>query len=85
MSRTSMNISVPEKMRKFIEFRTETLDYGSVSEYIRELVRRDQQALLTQTRRESSYGTRHTTTVPQQGPGTGSGRFPFGVAARKSR
>jgi putative addiction module CopG family antidote len=80
-----MNISLPEKMRKFIEFRTETLDYGSVSEYIRELVRRDQQALLTQTRREASSVRRHTMTAPEQRAASGSSRLPFGVAARKSR
>ena len=80
-----MNISVPEKMRRFIEFRTETLDHGSVSEYIRELVRRDQQALLAQTRREASYGSRKSAIVPEHRPGGGSSRLPFGVAARKSR
>ena len=39
---TSMNISLPESLRSFAEDRA-TSGYGSVSEYIRELLRQDQQ------------------------------------------
>ena len=42
MNRATINISMPESMRKFIEQRVGGGNYGSVSEYIRELIRRDQ-------------------------------------------
>jgi antitoxin ParD1/3/4 len=38
---TTMNISLPEALRRFVETRA-TERYGSVSEYIRELVREDE-------------------------------------------
>ena len=37
-----MNISLPESMKKYVDQQVETGGYGSVSEYVRELVRRDQ-------------------------------------------
>lgn len=39
---TSMNISLPEPMKEFVDERVESGGYGSASEYIRELVRKDQ-------------------------------------------
>lgn len=39
---TSMNISLPEPMKTFVEERLENDGYGSVSEYVRELIRDDQ-------------------------------------------
>lgn len=39
---TSMNISLPETMKSFVDEQVQSGGYGSVSEYIRELVRRDQ-------------------------------------------
>lgn len=38
-----VNVRLPEKLREFVEERSSGL-YGSVSEYIRELVRRDYEA-----------------------------------------
>ena len=38
-----VNVRFPEKLREFVEERTDGL-YGSASEYIRELVRRDYEA-----------------------------------------
>ena len=38
---TSMNVSLPESLREFAESRAAT-GYSSASEYIRELIRRDQ-------------------------------------------
>ncbi len=38
----TMNISLPESMKKYVDQQVETGGYGSVSEYVRELVRRDQ-------------------------------------------
>ena len=42
MARTTINISLPESMRIFVDGRVSDADYGSVSEYFRELVRMDQ-------------------------------------------
>ena len=39
---TSMNISVPEAMREWVEAQIEAGRYGNVSEYFRDLVRKDQ-------------------------------------------
>ena len=39
---TSMNISLPEIMRAFVDEQVQSGGYGTASEYIRELVRRDQ-------------------------------------------
>lgn len=40
MATTTMNISLPESMKSFIDERLE--GYGSASEYVRELIRADQ-------------------------------------------
>jgi antitoxin ParD1/3/4 len=39
---TTINISLPEAMRAFVEAQVATGAYGSVSEYFRELLRREQ-------------------------------------------
>lgn len=39
---TTLNISLPEAMRAFIEQKVAQGSYGSASEYIRQLVREDQ-------------------------------------------
>ncbi|MEO6280618.1 type II toxin-antitoxin system ParD family antitoxin [Roseateles sp.] len=38
-----MNISLPEPMRTFVEKRVSEKGYGSSSEYVRDLIRRDQE------------------------------------------
>jgi antitoxin ParD1/3/4 len=40
MATTTMNISLPESMKTFVDERLE--NYGSASEYVRELIRADQ-------------------------------------------
>ncbi|MBI5094418.1 MAG: type II toxin-antitoxin system ParD family antitoxin [Candidatus Hydrogenedentes bacterium] len=40
---TTMNVSLPDPMRSFIEDLVSQGRYGSASEYIRELIRNDQQ------------------------------------------
>ena len=37
----SMNISLPESMRTYVEEQVKDGDYGTASEYIRDLIRRD--------------------------------------------
>ena len=45
---TSMNISVPDSMRDWVQSRIESGEYASVSDYVRDLIRRDQNALARQ-------------------------------------
>ena len=40
-----MNISLPEALKAFVDQRIEAGDYGTSSEYLRELIRRDQARL----------------------------------------
>jgi antitoxin ParD1/3/4 len=42
MDRTSLNISLPEGMKSFIEAKVKSGGYGTASEYIRELIREAQ-------------------------------------------
>lgn len=39
---TTMNISLPETMKTFVEERLTSDGYGTASEYVRELIREDQ-------------------------------------------
>ena len=38
----TMNISLPENLKEFVESQVQSGDYSSVSEFMRELVRREQ-------------------------------------------
>jgi len=38
----TMNISLPDSMRSFVDKQVSTRGYGTSSEYVRELIRRDQ-------------------------------------------
>lgn len=38
----TMNVSLPEAMKKWAETQTQTGRYGNTSDYIRDLIRRDQ-------------------------------------------
>jgi antitoxin ParD1/3/4 len=40
----TMNVSLPDPMRDFIQQRIDSGQYASVSDYVRDLVRRDQSA-----------------------------------------
>ncbi len=40
---TSLNISLPEPLREWIEAQVKRGRYGNASEYLRELIRRDQE------------------------------------------
>ncbi len=42
MNRTTFNISLPETMGNYVRQRVKQRDYGSVSEYVRDLIRKDQ-------------------------------------------
>jgi len=41
----TMNISLPDPLREFVERQVEAGGYGTSSEYVRELIRRDQDRL----------------------------------------
>ncbi len=38
---TTMNVSLPEKMKEFVDGRIEAGGYETVSEYVRDLIRKD--------------------------------------------
>jgi len=42
MGMTNLNISLPESMRSFVESRVKSGDYGTISEYLRDLIRAEQ-------------------------------------------
>lgn len=42
---STMNVSLPEELRRFVDGRVQSGGYGSTSEYVRDLVRRDQDRL----------------------------------------
>ena len=44
MTIATMNISLPAVMREFVDSQMKTGGYGSTSEYVRELIRKDQLA-----------------------------------------
>lgn len=44
MGRHTMSFALPESMRAYIDARVAAGNYGNTSEYIRDLVRRDQEA-----------------------------------------
>ncbi len=44
----SMNVSVPDSMREWVQSRIESGEYASVSDYVRDLIRRDQNARVRQ-------------------------------------
>jgi len=41
-----MNISLPDSLKAFVDEQVETAGYGSSSEYVRELIRREQDRAL---------------------------------------
>lgn len=52
MSTTStMNIALPEPLRAYVAHRVESGQYGNTSEYVRDLIRRDQREQRVQTLR----------------------------------
>jgi antitoxin ParD1/3/4 len=52
MSRNTMSFALPENMRAYIDSRVSDGNYGNTSEYLRELIRRDQQEQAAQRLRD---------------------------------
>ena len=40
---TTMNISLPDTLKQFVDTQVATAGYGTSSEYVRQLIRRDQE------------------------------------------
>jgi antitoxin ParD1/3/4 len=47
MAMTSLNISVPEALKKYVEGQVASGDWGTPSEYVRELIRQDKERRLS--------------------------------------
>lgn len=52
MSRQTMSFALPESMRDYIDARVSAGNYGNTSEYIRDLVRKDQEEQARQRLRD---------------------------------
>ena len=52
MSRNTMSFALPEGMRDYIDARVSDGSYGNTSEYLRELIRRDQHEQAAQRLRD---------------------------------
>jgi antitoxin ParD1/3/4 len=46
MAMASLNISLPQPLKKYVESQVSLGDYGTPSEYVRELIRRDKEIQL---------------------------------------
>jgi antitoxin ParD1/3/4 len=68
----TMNVSVPDPMRDFVQARIDSGRYASVSDYVRDLIRRDQEALLSrelsveELRRSIVEGRARGETIPAE-------------------
>ena len=49
---TSLNISLPEVLKAYVEGQVATGDWGTPSEYIRELIRQDKERRMTNLEQE---------------------------------
>jgi antitoxin ParD1/3/4 len=52
MSMTSLNISLPEALKEYVEGQVATGDWGTPSEYVRELIRQDKKRRLVNLEQE---------------------------------
>lgn len=52
MAMTSLNISLPEALKEYVEGQVATGDWGTPSEYVRELIRQDKERRLSNLERE---------------------------------
>jgi antitoxin ParD1/3/4 len=58
MPMTSLNISLPEALKEFIEGQVATGDWGTPSEYVRELIRQDKARRLGNLEQELIAGAK---------------------------
>ena len=58
MAMTSLNISLPEALKEYVEGQVASGDWGTPSEYVRELIRQDKERRLSNLERELITATR---------------------------
>lgn len=58
MPMTSLNISLPQALKEYVEVQVSTGDWGTPSEYIRELIRRDKDRRIETLERSLVAGSR---------------------------
>jgi len=64
MAMTSLNISLPEALKAYVEGQVASGDWGTPSEYVRELIRQDKERRLASLERELLAGAKgHTIEV----------------------
>jgi antitoxin ParD1/3/4 len=56
MAMTSLNISLPEALKEYVEGQVATGDWGTPSEYVRELIRQDKERRLSNLEQELVAG-----------------------------
>lgn len=66
-----MSFALPEPMREYIDHRVSTGNYGNTSEYIRDLVRRDQEEQARKRLRDQQAEARHYRGKAGTRPGSG--------------
>jgi len=58
MPMTSLNISLPEALKAYVEGQVASGDWGTPSEYVRELIRQDKERRLASLERELLAGVK---------------------------
>jgi len=58
MAMTSLNISLPEALKEYVEGQVASGDWGTPSEYIRELIRQDKERRLSNLEQELLAATK---------------------------
>jgi len=58
MAMTSLNISLPQALKEYVEGQVATGDWGTPSEYVRELIRQDKERRLTNLEQELTAATK---------------------------
>jgi antitoxin ParD1/3/4 len=58
MAMTSLNISLPEALKHYVETQVATGDWGTPSEYVRELIRQDKERRLSNLEQELIAATK---------------------------
>ncbi len=69
----SMNISLPDRMRDYVQERIDSGHYASVSDYVRDLIRRDQGGVADEVRwlRELDASIEESVSEMRAGSGVG--------------
>jgi antitoxin ParD1/3/4 len=68
MAMTSLNISLPEALKKYVEGQVASGDWGTPSEYVRELIRQDKERRLSDLEQDlimAAKGPRIELSVPE--------------------